>query len=245
MIEILKSGKPLSENEIVHLEKKLGYALPEKYRDFLRFHNGGRPYPERFNFRRDLNGNFIENAIHFFYGLGSTAAHAELVTVSECFKGRIPSELLAIGDDHFGNQICLSIRGDQIGAIFLWDHELEHIPPTYKNVYFLSNSFSEFINNLHEATRDWEAPIAQAIRKDDVTALDKLLGTEVDLEQLDQWSRTLMENATLANSLNVMRYLFLRGANLRNARSLAEGNLILVPDLERAISLLSEMETRQ
>jgi hypothetical protein len=68
---------------------------------------------------------------------------------------RVPKNLLPIASDWSGNLICLSINGDDFGKIYFWSHEEEGElesgkSPDYHNVYFVSNSFTEFINGLYE-----------------------------------------------------------------------------------------------
>lgn len=47
-----KYGK-LTERRLAKLEKQLGVRLPDDYRAFMLEHNGGRPEPQGFAFRRD------------------------------------------------------------------------------------------------------------------------------------------------------------------------------------------------
>ena len=74
----------------------------------------------------------------------------DLLRNHEAYEGRIPAELLAVGNDPGGNLICLAVRGGKRGAVYFWDHEGEGPPGEagYSNVYPVAESFGEFIESL-------------------------------------------------------------------------------------------------
>lgn len=51
--------------------------------------------------------------------------------------------MISIASDSFGSQILMK-RGDDLGAIYFWDHVLENEEDDnqYSNVYLLADSFS-------------------------------------------------------------------------------------------------------
>lgn len=252
MIEIKESGAPLTEREIDDFERHMGCSLPREYRGFLLKHNGGRPSPYWFSYVDD-NGRPDRDAVNVFYSLGPDALdYCSLLWHMECFKGRIPSGMFAIGDDPCGNLICIIIKGDQVGELFLWNHEGEHSPPTYKNVVYLANSFLRFIDGLHEVQHDFETPIDFAIRKDDVTELHGLLGDGADLEIVDPFGRTMLENAVIQNAVNVFEWLYTRGAQLKRSLEIAgeiTENLRSRPEFlakhERIVHLIGRLTQKQ
>lgn len=66
---------------------------------------------------------------------------------------RIPDNFLPIGDDFGGNIICISIRGNNFGKIYFWDHEedtYEGEYPSYENVHLVADSFDGFVNLLQD-----------------------------------------------------------------------------------------------
>ncbi len=245
MIEIKESGELLTEADIAGLERDIGCTLPGGYREFLLKQNGGIPIPDGFFVQRGLGHELLEHAVHFFYALGPSAPHAEIRSVWKRFEGRIPSELFPIGSDHFGNQICLGLCRTHVGEVLFWDHELEHAPPTYQNIKPLALTFVEFIDGLHERQRDWETPIDTAIRTDDVLTIEHLLASGTDLEATDQFGRTMLENAAIANAICVFESLHSRGANLRNSLSLAEENARFFPEHERMVKLIGHITRKQ
>lgn len=244
MIEMKESGEPLAETDIADFERDLGYSLPKDYRAFLLNYNGGVPKPDGFSLVY-WGGKPEENRVSF-YGLGASVHEGDnLRWTQACFTGRIPSELLPIGDDPGGNQICLCVRGEQSGSVYFWDHELEHAPPTYKNTARLATTFSEFVSSLHEIKREWETPVDIAIQKDDLAELEKLLDERADLEARDQFGRTMLENAAIANAIHVFEWMYLRGAKLGNSLGLAEENFRFFPEHERMVKLIRHLMQKQ
>ncbi len=104
---------------------------------------------------------------HFslFYGSQESASRGYGLTQRiDYFAGRVPSTLIPIADNGMGDQICLCIKGDQAGQIFLWDLQAElssdddndledHEEPTpdedmHNNIHLIADSFTDFLNRL-------------------------------------------------------------------------------------------------
>ncbi|EAQ80294.1 hypothetical protein DSM3645_19898 [Blastopirellula marina DSM 3645] len=79
------------------------------------------------------------------------------------FAGRMPDSLIPIGDDGGAGQICLGIKGNEMGAVFYWDQANEPLdeddyeedfgvprPPEimFQNVYQIAESFDDFLGRL-------------------------------------------------------------------------------------------------
>lgn len=136
----------LSTSEgIAALEKRCGGKLPPTYRGFLLETNGGRPAKRRFAFVED--GKKTESAVDWFFGDCDDADYG-LVANLDVYKDRIPKSLLPIATDPFGNLLLLSLRGNDFGAIFFWDHEREGADDTSKNLLPVSKSFDAFLAEL-------------------------------------------------------------------------------------------------
>jgi len=146
----LEVGPKLSGKRIDEAERKLRVVLPEDYRAFLLRYNGGRPKPNLFPIRGLENNPF--GGLHFFHGLDWEIESINLDWNFRILAGRIPSNFLSIATDTTGNQICLSLKGQDNGTMYYWDHDAEHAPPTYDNVYFIAASFRAFLDSIH----DWE-----------------------------------------------------------------------------------------
>jgi len=133
---------PAPEHKLVAFEMAIGCNLPEDYRYFLINCNGGH-----------LGGRYGINVIG---GLRPETDYS-LVENSNIYGDRIPDTWLWIMEDPFGNAICLCLEGENVGSIYLWDHENEPMQEDWNgegetagNTTLLANSFSEFVAGLRE-----------------------------------------------------------------------------------------------
>lgn len=157
--EMLEAGPPLTEIQIDRLERHLGMSLPKNYRSFLLRYNGGRPDPAFVPIRDFDRSPF--GAIHFFFGVSRTVQSNNLDWNLRTYRGRMPSELLPIAGDELGNGICLAVAGTNAGCVYFWDHDDEHSPPTYGNLYLIASSFEEFLDSIY--LEDISADVARAL----------------------------------------------------------------------------------
>ena len=135
-------------------EADIGQRLPFDYRQFLIHSNGGH-VGGRYWFKGPTpEGKAADAGVHHIGGF-RPESHFSLVSNRKCYQGRIPSVLIWIMDDPFGNAICLGIKGDQRGRVFFWDHENEPDDEewdgqveTAGNLQLLANSFTEFVAGL-------------------------------------------------------------------------------------------------
>ena len=145
---VLDAGELLSEQEIASVESQLGFSLPGDYRNFLLSHNGGRPEPRGFAIESDKPND--RSVVHYFFCANKGDVY-DLVTWAKRARGRIPANLLPVALDPFGNLICLSVSGGERGKVYFWDHEREageSDSPGYDNVYFVADSFRDFLDSL-------------------------------------------------------------------------------------------------
>lgn len=152
MVEFTESGLPITEADLKQAEAEMNKTLPESYRRFLLQHNGGRPSQKYFPLTgdpRDTHG-----MLEWLFPIERGNVY-DLVTGNLFLDGRLPDHLVAIGADPGGNQICLSVAGDDLGKVYFWDHEdevEEGETPDDHNVYLIANSFAEFLNGLKAET---------------------------------------------------------------------------------------------
>ena len=142
------SENPIQETDIAKVEKKLGAELPTDYREFLLTTNGGRPEPNIFIAHTRPGGS--REVLAWFFCIKEDDSNDLLENV-DIFQNRLPESLLPIATDPFGNIICLSIEGRDRGKVYFWDHEKEAVkvdPFGYDNVYFIADSFEEFLKSL-------------------------------------------------------------------------------------------------
>jgi hypothetical protein len=151
--EMRDVGPALSETRLVALERAINVSLPVSYRSFLMRFNGGRPNPEFFPIRGLENKSF--GAIQYFFWVDDAIQSVNIDWNYKIYKGRIPSNLFPIACDNWGNLICLSLRGHDRDSVYFWDHDAEHRPPTYDNVYLVASSFPAFLESIYfEDLRD-------------------------------------------------------------------------------------------
>jgi SMI1 / KNR4 family (SUKH-1) len=157
MKEILmkECEEPTSVQDIEKFETIINTKLPEDYKSFLLKYNGGRPIKEDcFKYVETINGKtrVTGSGIEWFMALYGGKFN-NILKEYNLLKGRIPYEMIPIANGFCGNAICLCIRGANYGKVYYWDHENENPEddnPWYENVYLIANSFTDFINSLHE-----------------------------------------------------------------------------------------------
>lgn len=156
-VQFSNIGQAIKELDLFELEKRVGAALPADYRHFLLLHNGGQPEPSDFLVP---GWRFMASLVNEFDGIKVLENQdveddnsVDLLWNIEVFEDRLPKNFLFIGRDPGGNGILLSLHPDTYGKIYFWDHEnepeegLEDLAD-YPNIYFLANSFTEFLDSL-------------------------------------------------------------------------------------------------
>lgn len=128
---------------LAEVEERLGVELPIDYRAFLDEHNGGY-----------LNPNHGDDGVTVrqLYSAGPTRVDMlkDLETVVGWYSDAAeeegpPGGLLPVGADDFGNHVCVKVRGDDLGGIYFWDHE---VVGDADSVRRLAGGFREFFDAL-------------------------------------------------------------------------------------------------
>lgn len=142
------SCPPVGEEEIKRVEDLLSMDFPESYRRFLLEHNGGRPSRDRFPIRgHPLSKEGMVNRLLCI----KDGDDYSITWAMSMYEGRVPRHFLVIGKDPGGNNICLSVAGEDCGKVYFWDHEeevAEGEEPGYENVYVIADSFDQFLASL-------------------------------------------------------------------------------------------------
>jgi hypothetical protein len=98
--------------------------------------------------------------MNWFYCINPGDMYDLVANNHELLRSRMPPELIRIGEDPGGNQICLAIKGPKKGSVYFWDHENEAPDgeePWYENVYLLADTFEKFVDSLYgDSTVDEE-----------------------------------------------------------------------------------------
>ncbi len=151
-MELRKSYKSLTYNDIEKVEAELEIKLPQDYKSFLVKHNGGQPKDGIKFMKKDHTDDIAwDFPINVFFGIDENDTSYELLTMYAIFCDRMPSQLIPIADDGIGNKICIGIHGEYFGKVYLWKFDGENKEdeePTFDNIDMLAENFEEFTNHL-------------------------------------------------------------------------------------------------
>jgi len=148
----------MNKNYINKLESKLNVKLPNNYIDFLlgkdfKISDVLEDVCYESNKSSDIILDFV--AMHFFYyedkdEVGDLYNNNTTSTIG--FYSRIPKDFIAIGCDLVGDQICLGVKGEYVGKVYMWEMEFEADEnthqPYYDNMTLITNTFEEFLGGL-------------------------------------------------------------------------------------------------
>lgn len=153
-MKIEKKTPVINENEIIKQEIYFECKFPEDYKEFLLKYNGGISEKNIISFVE--NQHQTEDYIDLFFGICDDDIYG-LKSNNNSYINRIPSNTIAIACDPGGNLFLISIRGDDYGHIYFWDHENEvdwnsNQEADYSNLTFVAKSFTDLINNLRDVS---------------------------------------------------------------------------------------------
>jgi cell wall assembly regulator SMI1 len=138
--------KNATDDDIRSLEQKIGFPLPQDYRQFLLQYNGGVPKPERFAFR--IPSGEQVSLVRVFFSLDENDPYYNLLRKLSVNEGYIPESCLPIGEDPFGNLILLELSKSHQGNVYFWDHESEGGDDLRDNMALIAGNFTEFTRLL-------------------------------------------------------------------------------------------------
>jgi hypothetical protein len=150
-VGITESAEQLTDAKLKEFEKTYDRVIPVPYRKFLLKYNGGRPDPSEFKMRGPRGRGDQVGEVKRFFGINVPEKTLDLGYALETFRERLPKNLFPVARDPGGNLIGITTEGDAAGQILFWDHEREADegePPTDRNLYFIADSFDEFLNGL-------------------------------------------------------------------------------------------------
>lgn len=175
---------PLSDDEVRKIEGLTKGKLPEDYREFIQ-HYGGCTFSDALVLIVCESGDCPDHLDQFFGG--SEDASNSIVENIKLYKGRIQRSLMPIGE-HWGNLVCLGVKGKDSGKVFYWDHETEESQLVSQDFasFFLRLKLDNEPLVLPEVEVDPDDPFAhlggvfaayglplQGAAEDDVRALEK------------------------------------------------------------------------
>lgn len=144
MTKMLSENPKISLQDIKQFEQECDIALPKQYVEFLLEYNGGFPQESGFKISDDEG----ESLVNKFYGIGDMKSN--LGKVFEILEDEIPEDFISIANDPAGNEILLGVSGEYQGKVYFWIHD--RVPEEeMDNMFILTDSFSEFFDNLYES----------------------------------------------------------------------------------------------
>jgi hypothetical protein len=145
-IAIKVPGPHIEAMAIKEAEKELASGFPDDYRRFLLTCNGGTPETNEFDIPATENGS----GINYFYSILGTDQDGDLLREQYLLTGRLPHGVIGIGDAEGGNLVCLSLRAQDHGTVFFWDHELEAENDAAAALAKLAPTFDAFFSLLQK-----------------------------------------------------------------------------------------------
>lgn len=145
MVVFEDTASPLSELDIMCVERRLGVRLPQDLKEHYLLHNGGRPRP-RF-FVKDGEAYDVD----YFYPMntgekGSSFERTYVMMVQQ--TPEFPRGYIPFAHDSSGDMFMYSVKPESFGNIMFNQHE--YYGEDDRFVVFLAPSFREFINSLSE-----------------------------------------------------------------------------------------------
>jgi hypothetical protein len=211
------SGPPIQESDIIELESFLKCSIPQEYRTFLLETNGGEQ-PDREVFSTGNGEDTLLKKLHSLGGKGF-----DLRAQIEMNRDRIPTELISIGADAFGNSVCLGISGDRRGDVYFHYHDRGKANPDdeFEPVYFVAHNFEDFIRSL-KATPKTEKDEIESLGEKGVRAdLLQYLSAGNSLEKTNKYNLTVTQEAARYGNLKLLQVCQEHGASLKGAAHVA------------------------
>ena len=146
-MKMLKIYGGLAPEKIDAMEKEFNLHLPADYRQFLLEVGGGVADEDEYNEIRveDLNDAI---SVAVLYGIGNQPAHCSIEKAMRDYGDEIPTNSVIFGHECYGSYLVLECDGENAGVWF-WDDCCEYEATTEESgVYFVADSFTEFINLL-------------------------------------------------------------------------------------------------
>lgn len=150
----------VSETKIKEIGLQLGFQLPQDYIDCVKINGGASVLPEEFNV-----GN-VERCFGSLFSFDEESSEY-IVKKYEIYKLTLPQNVFPIAIDPAGNLICLDYKNNTENPIVVfWEHEnagekemlmhqeglteaqVEEL--ARENVFFVANTFTEFLSKLHD-----------------------------------------------------------------------------------------------
>jgi hypothetical protein len=129
-------------------EAALGISFPDDYKQFLLSHNGGYPTPQQLDIPKTGHSVLLD----VLYGIGEDRVPGDLVYEFRRHLDDLPEGFIPIGHDPGACYFLMGTTGKYRGRVYFWDRTWFFKESSEKgNTYWLSDSFTGFLNSLYEA----------------------------------------------------------------------------------------------
>ncbi|WP_158253747.1 SMI1/KNR4 family protein [Chromobacterium alticapitis] len=138
--------KPLN---CIELDDQIKSALPDDYCAFL------SAFPETGVFDKQIVFSALEKSpwaadgkevLEVLYASCSDKNN-DLLTLRTQYAEQLPAHFFVIGQVTGANLVCIDLRNESRGKVYVWDHE--HIDDAHGGLYWVANDFSAFVDLLH------------------------------------------------------------------------------------------------
>lgn len=214
MTQIIKPNSKINEEQLADFEKQINANLPEEYKQFLLFYNGGQPDKTEFSTKK--YGNSI---LQCFFGFDTPYRTDNFDYILNTFKNRVPNDFLPIGRDMLGNLILIGIRQKYEGKIYFWWHENEGQKKAWlKNIFSITKSFTDFFENLKEEVEESYGDLIDLFDSEDYQKQLDLINSGWDVNTpLENNFGFAIERVALKGNPEVLKALIAKGANFGKA----------------------------
>ena len=158
LIPLHQNYEICDSEDLNEISNSFNTPIPEDYAWFISKY-GNSFISKDYGFRPRENNPWLSkgglNEITCFYS-GKRGGDSGVINIRKRYLDQIDSWFLPIAESPGGNQILLSLRPEDYGSVFFWDHEggLDN------NTYLIAESFREFLLTFEEimASIDNERP---------------------------------------------------------------------------------------
>lgn len=143
-VEYRRREPPAGPEQLRRLAERIGVPLPASYREYLLEQDGGRLAPNN-------------EAVKTVFGLGDVPDGSNMWRKLTTYAGRVPNWLLPVASDEYGNLFAVSLRQQDNGSVWFWDHEEEADegePPSEENIAYKGEDWPGFVAGLAPPSAD-------------------------------------------------------------------------------------------
>lgn len=146
--------RSITVKDVRSFEKKVGFKLPEDYVQFLVEANGGVPNSCTYIALPETDVAMLDALM----GIGRERGFSLEFGVDE-FSDVLPENSIIIGRDPGGNAFLL-VQNPEAGGIYFWDRGgLIAASDDDSNLYFVAETFTEFLSRLRPSQEEAEADL--------------------------------------------------------------------------------------